>query len=277
MVFGRTESPGSPSFPESQAKNSYSAKVSVTGFDYEICYDLRDLDVTFPFVQTLPGDRILIVGSRCKRSKDQVVEQNAIMHNPDGSLEARFCLGDGIEHVQADSAGRIWVGYFDEGVFGNFGWGDSGRESDPMGQAGLVCFNDSGKKLWEFEAPAGVGGIDDCYALNVDKHSVWACYHSDFPIVHIDDQNRTIGWTTNLAGPRALAIARNRVLAFGGYGDHQTDCFLLQLGDGRAEIRASVQLKLPGNVDPSSLRAIGRGPLLHLFTPTEWSSFLVPN
>ena len=40
--------------------------------------------------------------------------------------------------MQVDSLGRIWVSYADEGVYGNFGWGQPGPP--PVGAAGLVCF-----------------------------------------------------------------------------------------------------------------------------------------
>jgi hypothetical protein len=33
-------------------------------------------------------------------------------------LKREFLLGDGIEDVQTDRKGHIWVAYFDEGVFG---------------------------------------------------------------------------------------------------------------------------------------------------------------
>ena len=30
-------------------------------------------------------------------------------------------LGDGIAHVLATSTGQVWAGYFDEGIYGNYG------------------------------------------------------------------------------------------------------------------------------------------------------------
>lgn len=276
-VFGRTHNAAMASFPESKATAVYAARLSITGAEEETWSELPGLNTTYPIVQTLPGDRVVVVGSRCTRLPDGTVELNASLYRSDGMMGAKFCLGDGIQHVQVDSEGRLWVGYFDEGVFGNFGWGFFGGQSGPIGQSGLVCFSDSGQRLWEFEPPAGLGGIYDCYALNVDENAVWACYYSDFPIVHIDEKKQTTGWETNLAGPKALAVAGDRVLAYGGYEGHRTDCSLLQLGDGRAGAEAKVQLKLSDKVDPSTWNVIGRGPLLHLFTETEWCSFRVPN
>ena len=49
-----------------------------------------------------------------------------------GELRRQFVLGDGIKHVQTTAAGDIWVGYFDEGVYGNYGWGND-PDSEPIG------------------------------------------------------------------------------------------------------------------------------------------------
>ena len=38
-------------------------------------------------------------------------------------------LGDGVQHPQATAAGDIWVGYSDEGVFGNMVGDSSSRKS----------------------------------------------------------------------------------------------------------------------------------------------------
>lgn len=78
--------------------------------------------------------------------------------------DREFLLGDGISHVQSDANGNIWTGYFDEGVFGNYGW------ATPAGAAGLSCFTKSGEKIWGYEAPAGFDQIDDCDALNVARN-----------------------------------------------------------------------------------------------------------
>jgi hypothetical protein len=58
---------------------------------------------------------------------------------PRGRPRPRRFFGDGIEHVQATSAGEIWVGFFDEGIYGNYGWG-SGTQL-PVGRTGLVRFS----------------------------------------------------------------------------------------------------------------------------------------
>lgn len=74
---------------------------------------------------------LLIVQGRCLKDGNYF-ERNARRYNRDGQLIDAFTLGDGINHVQIDDNDTIWLGYFDECVFGNFGWeqpmGNDGRE-----------------------------------------------------------------------------------------------------------------------------------------------------
>ena len=46
-----------------------------------------------------------------------------------------------------------------------------------------------------------------------------------------------------------------------------------QLGDGKAEEVAEVQLRLPEGVELGQSTVIGRGELLHVFTGDEWYTF----
>jgi len=187
-------------------------------------------------------------------------------------MESEFCLGDGVEHLQADKAGRLWVGYCDEGVYGNFGWGNH-----PMGWAGLASFDSFGNHLWDFIPPGGFDVISDCYALNVSDDAVWACYYTDFPIVRVDSNGKAAGWTTPLRGPSAISVSGNLVLAFGGYREHRSNCSLLHLGEGTAEVMAQVRLMLPDGVDLEECKVIGRGSMLHVISDDYWLTFRVPD
>jgi hypothetical protein len=275
-VFGTEEQPGWATFPKTHTEESYVAKVSITTAKDTTVRDLPLVTATYPLVQTLPGDNILVVAPRCQRSSDGTHELNARVYRANGSIENEFCLGDGIGHVQADNAGHLWVGYFDEGIFGNFGWGNS-NGATPIGVAGLACFDGRGKKLWEFEPPQGLDSIADCYAMNVGENEVWACYYTEFPLVCIDSRHRVTAWATALSGPRELAVSGESVLVYGGYGDKKTDCRLLRLRDGRTEEVAEVALRLPHGLDPKTCTVIGRGRLLHLFAADEWYMFSVPS
>jgi hypothetical protein len=57
---------------------------------------------------------------RCRRFPDGSHELSTKIYDAKGKLQREFLLGDGIEHVQIDRRGNIWVGYFDEGVYGKY-------------------------------------------------------------------------------------------------------------------------------------------------------------
>jgi hypothetical protein len=85
-------------------------------------------------------------------------------------------LEDGIKDVQTTQGGKIWVRYFDEGVYGG-----------GAGQHGVICFDSSGRSVFrysEFAEQLGLPSIDDCYAMKVaSEDEVWLSYYSDFPLV----------------------------------------------------------------------------------------------
>ena len=274
-VFETTKSQGA-SFPKTHTEQNYIAKICVSSSEKTWVCDLPLVSATFPIVQTLPDENILVVAPRCSRNQDGTHEYNARIYDRIGALTAEFCFGDGIEHVQTDHAGNIWVGYFDEGVFGNFGWGDA-NGAEPIGSAGLVRFDRNGKKAWEYQPPDGVDSICDCYALNVSSGAVWACYYTEFPIIRIDADGRIDSWQTELSGIRHIAVNGTSVLAFGGYGDTRGNSQLLRLEPGHAVSVAAVRLNLSEDVRLDTCTVIGRDSMLHVFTPTEWYSFAVPD
>lgn len=121
--------------------------------------DLPELDVTFPHVDMFPDGKVLVAGARCSWRGDGDFDLNGIVFDPGTGHVSRILLGDGINSVQVDALGRIWVAYSDEGIFGNFGWGDPGPA--PIGAAGLACFSERGEKIWDYPANAE-HMISDC-------------------------------------------------------------------------------------------------------------------
>lgn len=102
----------------------------------------------------------------------------AVIYNAQGKALGTLDLGDAIKDVLATAGGKIWVSYFDEGVYGR-----------GTGNQGAVCFDSSGRvilKYFEFAEPLGLPFVDDCYAINVvSEDEVWLSYYSDFPLVGI--------------------------------------------------------------------------------------------
>jgi hypothetical protein len=230
------------------------------------------LAATFVKIDTLPQGEILIVASRCYRKKDGTHELNANVFDRDGNQCREFLLGDGIAHVQTDAKGNIWVAYFDEGVYGNFGRAPDG---DRFGVAGLSCFSRDGQKMWDFRPPDGFDYISDCYALNVSVAGTWAYYYQDFPIAFIDSDWQVRAWKTQTSGARAFAVGDEKVLLFGGYGERRGACSLLRLLEGDTQLVADVSLVLPNEVDTTKPRVIGRGRELHLFSDGDWYVFSI--
>lgn len=270
-VFARTEQPGFASFPKTKTEQNYSSIVVVSGSTGLDKIELSGLTATFPQVEMLPTDEILVVAPRCQRLSDGTHELNAKIYDSSGRLNREFLLGDGIEHAQTDARGNIWVGYFDEGVYGNFGWDSGGT----FGAAGLSCFTNSGEKLWDFHPPEGFDSISDCYALNVSASGVWAYYYTGFPFISVDSNWQVRGWETGWAGGRTFAVGDQRILLYGGYGDENTACNLFNVGDRDTELAAHVSLVLPPEVDLSKSTVIGRDRELHVFSRDDWYRFSI--
>jgi hypothetical protein len=196
-LVARTEQPGWASFPKSHTETEYSAILAVSGTSGSREIYLSDMTATFPKIS-------------------------------DGKEEQEFLLGDGISYVQADNKGNIWVGYFDEGAYGNLGW----QYADgSFGAAGLSCFSQSGQKMWDFEPPQGFDSISDCYALNVCEAGVWAYYYTGFPIALIESPNgvSAAGMRNHRAGTRSQSTAKESsftegTMIVGSVGRHFRIC-----------------------------------------------------
>jgi hypothetical protein len=134
-------------------------RVTIDGDGYQTIRELTAVRCAFPSVHTLPDDRLLVVGGRALFTK-QGGEPNAEVFDADDRLALEACVGDGIQSISTTRRGAIWVGYFDEGVIGNYGWGGRGRR--PIGAGGLNCFGPDLSLRWSYPDS---GEILDCYAL----------------------------------------------------------------------------------------------------------------
>lgn len=263
-----TTQPGWATFPDPRTPRPVPARVTVDGADRRSTVSIAELPLAYPKVQVLPGGRILVVAARCRWRPDGP-ERNAIVYDHTGQPLLAETLGDGIEHVVTTRAGNVWVGYFDEGVYGNSGWGDT-EGPPPLGAHGLVRFTAALRRDWEL--PLGAenpwGDIDDCYALAVDGETAWACYYSDFPVVRVDDDAVT-GWRNDIAaGVRALAGSDNRVALIGGYGPDHDRLVVAELGRKRIKQRGEYRLVLPDGSPLPTVNAFGRDATVHLHTDT---------
>jgi hypothetical protein len=166
------------------------------------------------YIQPFPGG-ILLAGARC-HWRPEGAEQNAIVVEWSARELTRFTLGDGIADLRVTRDGTIWASYFDEGVFGNYGWSHPGPTA--IGASGLVAFSTSGQIVFIYDSEtAHTDAVCDAYAMNVEPDGdVWLYFYTKFPIVRIRSGVYQ-AWEFGVGGGRALAVRNDRVLLFGDY------------------------------------------------------------
>ena len=271
-VTSATVSAAGASFPDPAAACPVAARITVHTPELAAVTPIADLALAHITVQPMPGGRFLVAGARCRWRRDGP-DYNGVIYDADGQVVCEGVLGDGIGHVLATSDGQVWIGYFDEGIYGNYGWGQDGTE-EPVGAYGIVRFSPGLAPAWRYPRYDEVGpwdAISDCYALNVDDMCAWACYDSDFPVVCIRD-GAVRGWHNDIKGASALAVTGSRVALFGGYGPDHDRLALTELGADRAQPAGEYRVVLPGGEPiPAGTQVIGRGSRRHFLTGTGWN------
>jgi hypothetical protein len=270
-VTSTTVSAAGAGFPDPAAARPAAARITMHTPELEAVTRIAGLALAHITVQPMPGGRFLVAGARCRWRPDGP-DRNGVLYDADGHVVSEHVLGDGIGHVLATRDGQVWVGYFDEGIYGNYGWGRADTD-EPVGAYGIVRFSPGLEPAWHYPRYTEVGpwdAVSDCYALNVDDECVWACYYSDFPVVRIRDGAVT-GWHNDIKGASALAVAGSRVALFGGYGPNHDRLALAGLGADRARPAGEYRVVLPGGEPlPAGTQVIGRGSRLHFLTGTSW-------
>ncbi len=204
-------------------------------------------------VRPLPAGHWLLVCGRCRRFPDGTTDLNARVVDSSGSLVREFVLGDGIADVQTTRSGDIVVSYFDEGIFGNFGW------SEPMGASGAIRFGADGSKLHDL-VPTGEPA--DMYAMNVvSDEQTWLSWYTDFPICRADGDGRSTEWDSGIPAS-ALAVWKDRAFLVGAY-DKFNQLTEVRLRDGgETKVVRKWKLRLPDERKSARPVMFGRGPTL---------------
>ncbi len=264
----RARSPGGM-FPEPVLADPVAATLVEFTPDYAMATELSDVSVAFPLLGRTGSGTTVIAGARC-RYRPGNPDRNGLIYDADGRLVRAILLGDGINDLCCDGQDRIWASYFDEGVYGNFGWNmGGGADNQTIGAHGLVCFRTDGEKEWEF--PHHVGTISDCYALNVASDRVFAFYYTDFDVCEIGLDLTTRVRATDVAGCSAFATHSGTYLFSAQYGEDWTTGHLATPGSDNALISRRVTFDLPGWELPEHPQLItGRGSTLNIFTGTDW-------
>lgn len=226
------------------------------------CFTVKD-ELVVSFVQPLGDDQVVLVGARC-RWRTNTADKNAAVYDWQGQCRARFPLGDGLQDVRTTSGQVIWASYFDEGVFGNYGWGRP--YPAPIGESGLCSFDHLGQPSFAYDhEAAGTDSICDAYALNVrSDDDVWVYFYTEFPIVHVSG-SRYRQWRCGVGGARAVAVNEPHVLLFGDYKRRNLARVLMLGSDGSARPIREVTVELPEGADAGVTTAVGIGSKLYLF------------
>ncbi len=180
------------------------------------CYNLGEFDSGFYHIQPI-GKNILMVNCRCSYNNGNP-DKNASILTLGGEVISKYCFGDGIQDVYVRPDNTIVTSYFDEGVFGNLGWGDPGGAS-PIGNSGLVVWNESGEQIL-----CAKHNIYDCYALNIDNNNdIWYYYYDEFKLVKCSG-NEEIDFDPHIKGASFLLPTEDgqRVIFDSGYNNHGT-------------------------------------------------------
>jgi hypothetical protein len=229
---------------------------------------LDDVALSFPIPQLLPGGRLLLVGASCQWTPDGT-ERNAAVYDGRGRLLIEATFGNGAQHVLANNAGEVWIGYAEEGTAPHLGWGgEDGPE--PIGAAGIVRFGPGSGEVWRYVPLEGMPPVRDCYALNVTDDEVWAYYDAGFPIVRLTPGGAR-AWRTRVKGATAMVVAGTTVGLAGGY-DHEYDRYVVGTLDDRSFVpHRELVLRLPGGeLLPPEPVLVGRGRRLHVITSGDW-------
>jgi hypothetical protein len=266
----RTAEPSGVGFADPRSSRPVPAHVTIQASGITTVTRIPALTLAHITAQPMPGGKILIVGARSAWRADGP-DRNAVLCDAQGRVLAEEVLGDGIGHVQATSAGEVWVGYTDEGVYGNYGWGIGGEQ--PMGWTGIVRFSSRLQPSWRYPVDDRddlAGPVSHCYALNVTDAAAWTCYYDGFPIVCIRGGVLSV-WRNEIKGARALAVTVGHVALYGGYGPHYDRLAVTALEEGQACLIGEYRVVLPdGQTVPPRSLAIGRGSLLHFLIGSRW-------
>lgn len=266
-LHGRTGGEDEPSFPVLATDAPWRASLVVTRPDAASnVVEIDGLTITFPILQPLPGSQFLIVGPRCEYTAEGP-QRNAVVIGPDGSTLQTGVLGDGIEEVRTTTSGRIIVGYYDEGVFGNFGWGGPDGPA-PIGASGIVEFDPDLRRVWAYPVDdEAAPSIFDCYALNVIGDTIWACPYTDFPVLQIEGDRITV-WRNDLAAGAHHLLVHDATVAFVGGYDYDGDFLTVAaLADGRTQALATRRIEVVwASAVHDLLNTTAQGSKLHRIT-----------
>jgi len=219
--------------------------------------DGLELDINRLFIQTLPGNEILLVSSYYTKYDETDRNVNAILLDLNGKLIRTGRIGDNVGHVLADSLGRIWVGY-DDVYLSDLATGVKVWTSD---------FN-SANEYMSLDTTEGTPiGIYDCLSLNVTDDVVWASSYSNAPLAEIYDGRVKLFRRVGGNDPCGLLVNNRTIAVFEGI---TLKLFSLDNERSKAELCAVCNLRLPFAEPTWRIKPACRGNTANLFCGPDW-------
>ncbi len=207
-------------FPQTQTTTLQNYKVIILQWDSVYTVNIENQEWNYHFVQPIGNKGLLLACARSEYYSKDKYDLNGKIFNFDGVLIKEFLLGDGIQDLKVTNRNDIWTSYFDEGVFGNYGW------DNPIGTCGLRAWNQDGEPVYTYNN-YGSNFICDCYALNVvNENEVWFYYYTDFLLGRINKEKISY-YDPKLSGADGFLIYDKYVLFRGGY-DKRDEYHLLE-------------------------------------------------
>lgn len=194
----------------------------------------------YNLIQPIENDFLLIYPR--SNYNDGNPNKNGIVIDRGGNVKKYICFGDGILNCIVRKDNSIITSYFDEGIFGNYGWE---YPVTPIGNSGLILWDKDGNILWENKKY----DISDCYAISLDtKENLWFYYYTDFNLVKTDFHNNDELYASKLHGSSGFVVNSNldKFLFRGGYGDYNS-FYILSKASGKIKKSSKVKLTFNSN------------------------------
>lgn len=227
------------SFPPAETEDAYEYKVVHLQNGHKRVLRLPNEKWNYHMVQPIDGNQLMLVGARSVYHNDNWIDENARVFDWDGQQIRSFCLGDGIEFVYVTGDSRIWTGYFDEGVYGNYGW------DDPIGSTGMVGWDHDGNIL---ATQTGEPHIGECSALNIAAdEEIW--FLTGFAdVIGVRKNGATEYYRTDTPGFSAFAVNGDTMIVYREYfGKHSF--FRLARSRDRFDEACRVDVKKPDGTE----------------------------
>lgn len=163
------------------------------------------------YVRKVDDNQYLLASARCHYYSEKNIERNAIILDSKGNVINQIILGDGIQDIKIEDNEIIWTSYFDEGIFGNYGW------VEPLGMTGLRSWTLNGEALYVYDAIDYNHSISDCYALNIDENNrKWFYFYTEFFLGQIDNEAMSF-FNLDVDGASSIIIKNGYIVMDCGY------------------------------------------------------------